>query len=80
MEALRESASDWRLAQIAPRAEGLTTFEYLVEMKKDASPLDLVGTIDERWSAQILAAEFVPFGLRERSRSQPKSEPEEDLA
>ncbi len=79
-EALRESASDWRLAQIAPRTEGLTTFEYLVEMKKDASPLDLVGTIDERWSAQILAAEFVPFGIRERSRSHPKSEPEEDRA
>lgn len=72
-EALRESADDWRLAQVAPRGDELTTLEYLVQMKKDSSPLDLVGTLDERWSAQVQAAEYVPFGVRERSRAQ--SEP-----
>lgn len=77
-EALRESAADWRLARVAPRTEGFTTLEYLVEMKKEAGPIDLVGILDERWSAQIQAAEYVPFGVRERSRAQAEPANEEE--
>src|SRR5690606_4613291 len=52
-EALADMAMDWRLVRIAPREEGITTLEYLVRMKEDISPIDLVGALDERWSAQV---------------------------
>ena len=47
-------------------------------MKKEAGPIDLVGILDERWSAQIQAAEYVPFGVRERSRAQAEPANEEE--
>lgn len=68
-EALADMAMDWRLVRIAPREEGITTLEYLVRMKEDISPVDLVGALDERWSAQVEAAEYIPFRLRSRTRS-----------
>jgi hypothetical protein len=67
-EALSDMARDWRLVRIAEREDGITTLEYLVRMKKKTSPTDLVGALDERWSAQVEAAEYIPFRVRERSR------------
>jgi hypothetical protein len=68
-EALSDMARDWRLVRIAERDDGVTTLEYLVRMKKKTSPTDLVGALDERWSAQVEAAEYIPFRVRERSRA-----------
>lgn len=67
-EALADMAKDWRLVRIATRDEGITTLEYLVRLKKKTAPVDLVGALDERWSAQVEAAEYIPFRVRERVR------------
>jgi hypothetical protein len=70
-EALSDMARDWRLVRIASRDEGITTLEYLVRMKKKTPPVDLVGALDERWSAQVEAAEYIPFRVRSRARQAP---------
>ncbi|HEX6069782.1 MAG TPA: DUF4956 domain-containing protein [Longimicrobiaceae bacterium] len=77
-EALSDMARDWRLVRIAERDDGITTLEYLVRMKKKTSPTDLVGALDERWSAQVEAAEYIPFRVRERSRGGASSRKSED--
>jgi sRNA-binding regulator protein Hfq len=67
-EALADMARDWRLVDPVEREEGLVTLEYLVRLKKQAAPTDLVGSLDERWGAQVDAAEYVPFRTRRRKR------------
>jgi hypothetical protein len=76
-EALTDMAKDWRLIRIASRADGFSTLEYLVQMKKKTTPIDLVGALDERWSAQVEAAEYIPFRVRERVRDDPASSADE---
>jgi hypothetical protein len=72
-EALGDLARDWRLVEVVPRGGELHTLEYLVRLKDDTSPLDLVGALDERWSVQVDAAEFFPFRTRRRKRKGKKS-------
>lgn len=67
-EALDETAKDWRLVGIEQRDERMHTLQYMVDLKKDATPADLVGALDERWSAQVRAAEYFPFRIRESAR------------
>ncbi len=67
-EALSDLAKDWRLVRVATREHGLSTLEYLVLMKKKTTPMDLVGAVDERWSAQVRAAEYFPMRLRTLDR------------
>ena len=67
-EALSEMAADWQLVRIAPRSDGVTTLEYLVQLKEKSLPVDLVGALDERWSLQVEAAEYIPFRVRRRRR------------
>ena len=67
-EALSDMARDWRLVRIANRDEGITTLEYLVRLKKETAAIDLVGALDERWSGQVEAAEYIPFRVRRRVR------------
>lgn len=71
-EALSDLAEDWRLTEIADRGAGVATLEYLVALKKDTSPAELVGALDERWSSQVAAAEYVPFRVRRRGRKRDK--------
>lgn len=71
-EALADMARDWRLVDAVERTEGIVTLEYLVRLKKAASPADLVGSLDERWGAQVDAAEYVPFRSRQRKRKKNK--------
>lgn len=73
-EALSDLAEDWRLAEIADRGAGVATLEYLVTLKKEATPAELVGALDERWSSQVTAAEYVPFRVRRRRRKKGKKE------
>ena len=78
-EALSDLAKDWRLVRITPRDDGLSTLEYLVRMKKKTTPMDLVGAVDERWSAQVRGAEYFPMRLRSPEReaerdAEPKTE------
>ncbi|MBW3629582.1 MAG: DUF4956 domain-containing protein [Gemmatimonadetes bacterium] len=69
-EALSDLAKDWRLVRVAPRDDGLSTLEYLVRLKKKTSPPDLVGAVDERWSAQVCAAEYFPMRMRSPDRDE----------
>jgi hypothetical protein len=67
-EALADMASDWQLVDVVSREDDLFTLEYLVRLKKSASAPELVGALDERWGAQVQAAEYVPFRARRRKR------------
>jgi hypothetical protein len=77
-EALSDLAKDWRLVRVAPREGGLTTLEYLVRLKKKTSPGDLVGAVDERWSAQVRAAEYFPMRTRSPERKAGDGEDEDE--
>lgn len=67
-ETLSEMAADWQLVRVAPRSDGITTLEYLVQLNEKSTPIDLVGALDERWSLQVDAAEYIPFRVRRRRR------------
>jgi hypothetical protein len=42
--------------------------EYLVRLKRRTTPMEMVGALDERWSAQVSAAEWVATRTRRRKR------------
>lgn len=67
-EALADMARDWQLVDVVSREEDLFTLEYLVRLKGSASAPELVGALDERWGAQVAAAEYVPFRARRKKR------------
>jgi hypothetical protein len=67
-EALADLAKDWTLVNVRHLAERPAVLEYLVRLKRSSTPLELVGALDERWSAQVSAAEWVPFRTRRRKR------------
>jgi hypothetical protein len=67
-EALADMAKDWQLVDVVNRADGLNTLEYLVRLKRNASAAGIVGALDERWSEQVAAAEYVPFRARRKKR------------
>jgi len=71
-EALGDLARDWRMVDVVPRGGQMHTLEYLVRLKDDIAPVDLVGALDERWSEQVDAAEFFPFRTRQRKRKRKK--------
>ena len=71
-EALGDVSRDWKLVGITDGARDVSTLEYLLRLKKEVSPLEVVGALDERWSSQVEGAEFVPF--RERKRKRKKKE------
>ncbi|HEX6748869.1 MAG TPA: DUF4956 domain-containing protein [Longimicrobium sp.] len=73
-EALADMARDWRLVDVVPRGGRMHTLEYLVRLKKSVTPADLVGALDERWSVQVDAAEYMPMRTRRRKRKKGKGE------
>ena len=78
-EALADMARDWELVEVVPRPDpggedlpaNLHTLEYLVRLKSSSSPPELVGALDERWGAQVAAAEYLPFRGRRKKRKKP---------
>jgi hypothetical protein len=78
-EALGDLARDWMLAEIVRRDGGVSTLEYVLRLKKQVMPLDLVGALDERWATQLAAAEYIPFRIRRRKRGKdPAKKPKKD--
>lgn len=67
-EAFADMARDWQLTDVVKREDGLHTLEYLVRLKRGATAPELVGALDERWSEQVAAAEYVPFRARRKKR------------
>lgn len=53
-------ASEWRMAD--PVTEnGMARVVAVLKLKKDADPAELVAELEERWSDEIAAAEYVPL-------------------
>lgn len=73
-EAMGAFAREWHLARIVPRGHGFTTLEYLVQLRKKASPTDLVGALEEHWSRQVPAAEYFSLLLRGNHRDEDAEE------
>ena len=71
-EALGDTARDWRLVDVRRDDGRPPVLEYLVRLKPEVTPAELVGALDERWSAQVSAAEYVPFRTRRKERKEPK--------
>jgi hypothetical protein len=67
-EALADLAKDWTLVGVQHLEGRPAVLEYLVRLKRRSTPLEMVGALDERWSAQVSAAEWVPFRTRRRKR------------
>ncbi|HEX2095239.1 MAG TPA: DUF4956 domain-containing protein [Longimicrobiaceae bacterium] len=67
-EALGDLARDWMLADIVRREEGVSTLEYVLRLKRQVLPADLVGALDERWATHLAAAEYIPFRTRKKKR------------
>lgn len=59
--ALSNAAKDWKLVNRVSGPGGLSTLEFLVRIRKKRTVVDLLGEIDDRWSSQVVAAEFVPL-------------------
>jgi hypothetical protein len=70
-EALGDTARDWRLVEVRRVDDRPSVLEYLVRLKEEITPAELVGALDERWSAQVAAAEYVPFRTRKKKRKKP---------
>jgi len=60
---LAQTAEDWRIIENFRRRAGVTTFAALMQLEKKADPLLLLADLDERWSAQVNAAEYIPFRM-----------------
>jgi hypothetical protein len=69
-------AKDWRLAAVEPGEDGTETLEFLVQLKKKSSVVELLGELDDRWAAQVSAAEFLPFNAKKYLKEQEASSPE----
>jgi hypothetical protein len=55
-------ASEWRIVEPAS-SNGVSHFDALLRLKKNAEPADLVAELEARWSEEIAAAEYVPLGI-----------------
>lgn len=60
---LTDYASAWRHVgtESVPFAPGVSTLVLLTKFKKKKGPVELLGELEDRWSAVILAAEYIPF-------------------
>jgi hypothetical protein len=61
--ALGTVAKEWSLAGTRPGPHGSQTLEFIVKLKKKSTVVELLGELDERWGAQVSAAEFVPLAM-----------------
>lgn len=53
-------ASEWRMADPVTD-NGMARVVAVIKLKKDADPAELVAELEERWSDEIAAAEYVPL-------------------
>lgn len=67
-EALGDMGRDWVLADIVDRGSGISTLEYVLRLREQVTPVELVAALDERWSAPVAAAEYIPFRTRKKRR------------
>ncbi len=58
---LADFAKEWQVVDNLRRRRGITTFAVLLQLDKKGDPLELLSELDERWSAAISAAEYIPL-------------------
>lgn len=57
-------AKDWRMLPPIAEGKGMSRMNVLVRLAKDEDPVELLGELEERWSAYIAAAEYIPHRVR----------------
>jgi hypothetical protein len=62
--ALGDEAKEWRVVGTRPNMDDVTTLEIVVRLKKDGDPARLLGDLEDRWSALVAAAEYIPVQTR----------------
>ena len=73
-------ADDYLIAENFRERDGISTFAVLLQLnEKKGDPLALLADLDERWSAEVLAAEYLPYRHKptsdDKSASKDKKEP-----
>ena len=59
---LPKAAEDWRYSEGFRKRDGIETFAIMLKLKdKKGDPLTILEEVDERWGAEVTAAEYVPF-------------------
>jgi len=58
---LTQAAKNWQTVEGFRKRGGISTFAVLLELDKKTDPLALLGELDERWSDEIDAAEYIPY-------------------
>lgn len=61
---LRAVAKEWRITEPTRTDAGMQRFVVALRLAGDGDPVDLLADLEERWAAQIAAAEYTPFRRR----------------
>lgn len=57
-------AKEWSFTDAVGTDNGMQVFEAVLRLRGSADPTDLMAELEERWTTQIAAAEYVPFRRR----------------
>ena len=57
-------AKEWTFTEARDAANGMMLLEAVIRLRGSADPTDLMAELEERWTTQIAAAEYVPFRRR----------------
>jgi hypothetical protein len=61
---LTSMAKEWRIGEPVTTDTGLQRLEVVLRLARNADPVGLLAQLEDRWTAQIAAAEFIPFRQR----------------
>lgn len=70
-------AAEWRIGRVHTEG-GIALFEVVLRLSGKTDPVDVLGELEERWSAQIDAAEYIPFRRRLSEESDDDDEDDDD--
>ena len=74
---LSKVAKEWRFVDRFRQRDGIRTFAVLMELNdKKGDPMMLLGDIDERWSQEVPAAEYLPYRKVANKKSDKKKSDE----
>lgn len=68
-DCLKEDAREWELVEVVPRDDQMFTLEYLVDLRRKTSPLELLAELDDRSVDEIASAEYVPYTREDDAKS-----------
>jgi hypothetical protein len=76
--ALLGRAEEWRITRPMPADAEHSRFEVVLRLDRKTDPMDLLGELEERWSAQVDAAEYIPFRRRFTKDEEPDDDDDDD--